>query len=78
MCPLYRMYPFERITHCECPRQKEEGTCLGAPLTVADAAYVFSSSHLSTHEEGETRQQRHYTVLYEHFHLIVHIHQHNL
>lgn len=33
--------------------KKEEGTCLGAALTVADAAYVFSSSQLSTHEEGK-------------------------
>eukprot|EP00064_Thunnus_orientalis_P002969 superscaffoldBa00000233_g2977 len=32
---------------------KEEGTCLGTALTVADAAYVFSSSQLSTPEEGK-------------------------
>ncbi|XP_040916742.1 uncharacterized protein C20orf194 homolog [Toxotes jaculatrix] len=31
----------------------EEGTCLGTPLTVADAAYAFSSSQLSTPEEGK-------------------------
>ncbi|XP_070835102.1 dynein axonemal assembly factor 9 isoform X1 [Chaetodon trifascialis] len=34
-------------------KQKEEGTCLGTALTVADAAYVSSSSQLSTHEEGK-------------------------
>uniref|UniRef100_A0A665VAX7 Uncharacterized protein n=1 Tax=Echeneis naucrates TaxID=173247 RepID=A0A665VAX7_ECHNA len=34
-------------------QQKEEGTCLGTALTVADAAYVFSSSQLSTPEEGK-------------------------
>ncbi|XP_049918064.1 uncharacterized protein C20orf194 homolog [Epinephelus moara] len=33
--------------------KREEGTCLGAALTVADAAYVFSSSQLSTPEEGK-------------------------
>ncbi|XP_054470247.1 uncharacterized protein C20orf194 homolog [Anoplopoma fimbria] len=33
--------------------KKEEGTCLGTALTVADAAYVFSSSQLSTPEEGK-------------------------
>ncbi|XP_062296369.1 uncharacterized protein C20orf194 homolog [Scomber scombrus] len=33
--------------------KKEEGTCLGTPLTVADAAYVFSSGQLSTPEEGK-------------------------
>ncbi|XP_029981871.1 dynein axonemal assembly factor 9 [Sphaeramia orbicularis] len=33
--------------------KKEEGSCLGTALTVADAAYVFSSSHLSTPEEGK-------------------------
>ncbi|XP_075963544.1 dynein axonemal assembly factor 9 [Anarhichas minor] len=33
--------------------KKEEGTCLGSALTVADAAYVFSSSQLSTPEEGK-------------------------
>uniref|UniRef100_A0A4W6C1N2 Dynein axonemal assembly factor 9 n=1 Tax=Lates calcarifer TaxID=8187 RepID=A0A4W6C1N2_LATCA len=32
---------------------KEEGTCLGTALTAADAAYVFSSSQLSTPEEGK-------------------------
>uniref|UniRef100_A0A7N6FDS4 Uncharacterized protein n=1 Tax=Anabas testudineus TaxID=64144 RepID=A0A7N6FDS4_ANATE len=32
---------------------KEEDTCLGTSLTVADAAYVFSSSQLSTPEEGK-------------------------
>uniref|UniRef100_A0A7N6BTG9 Uncharacterized protein n=1 Tax=Anabas testudineus TaxID=64144 RepID=A0A7N6BTG9_ANATE len=31
----------------------EEDTCLGTSLTVADAAYVFSSSQLSTPEEGK-------------------------
>lgn len=36
-----------------CPEQKEESTCLGTALTEADAAYVSSSSHLSTQEEGE-------------------------
>ena len=36
-----------------CFKQKEEGTCLGTPLTVADAAYVFSSGQLSTPEEGK-------------------------
>uniref|UniRef100_A0A4W6C4E3 Dynein axonemal assembly factor 9 n=1 Tax=Lates calcarifer TaxID=8187 RepID=A0A4W6C4E3_LATCA len=30
-----------------------EGTCLGTALTAADAAYVFSSSQLSTPEEGK-------------------------
>ncbi|KAG8013070.1 hypothetical protein GBF38_021272, partial [Nibea albiflora] len=34
-------------------KQKEEATCLGTALTVADAAYVFSSSQLSTPEEGK-------------------------
>ncbi|XP_041810145.1 uncharacterized protein C20orf194 homolog isoform X1 [Chelmon rostratus] len=34
-------------------KQTEEGTCLGTALTVADAAYVSSSSQLSTHEEGK-------------------------
>uniref|UniRef100_A0A7N8YIA7 Dynein axonemal assembly factor 9 n=1 Tax=Mastacembelus armatus TaxID=205130 RepID=A0A7N8YIA7_9TELE len=33
--------------------QREEDTCLGTALTVADAAYVFSSSQLSTPEEGK-------------------------
>ncbi|CAJ1074647.1 uncharacterized protein C20orf194 homolog [Xyrichtys novacula] len=33
--------------------KKEEGTCLGTALTAADAAYVFSSSQLSTPEEGK-------------------------
>uniref|UniRef100_A0A3Q3IIW6 Uncharacterized protein n=1 Tax=Monopterus albus TaxID=43700 RepID=A0A3Q3IIW6_MONAL len=33
--------------------KKEEVTCLGAALTVADVAYVFSSSQLSTPEEGK-------------------------
>ena len=37
-----------------CFLPKEEGTCLGTALTVADAAYVFSSSQLSTPEEGNT------------------------
>lgn len=37
-----------------CFKQREEGTCLGTALTVADAAYVFSSSQLSTPEEGNT------------------------
>ncbi|KAI3367399.1 hypothetical protein L3Q82_026260, partial [Scortum barcoo] len=32
---------------------KEETTCLGTALTVADAAFVFSSSQLSTPEEGK-------------------------
>ncbi|KAF7658190.1 hypothetical protein LDENG_00016420 [Lucifuga dentata] len=34
-------------------KQKEEGTCLGAALTAADAAYLFSSSQMSTPEEGK-------------------------
>uniref|UniRef100_A0A3B4TB41 Dynein axonemal assembly factor 9 n=1 Tax=Seriola dumerili TaxID=41447 RepID=A0A3B4TB41_SERDU len=34
-------------------KQKEDDTCLGTALTVADAAYVFSSSQLSTPEEGK-------------------------
>ncbi|XP_056249050.1 uncharacterized protein C20orf194 homolog [Seriola aureovittata] len=33
--------------------KKEDDTCLGTALTVADAAYVFSSSQLSTPEEGK-------------------------
>ncbi|XP_067335248.1 uncharacterized protein C20orf194 homolog isoform X1 [Channa argus] len=33
--------------------KREEGTCLGTALTLADAAYVFSSSQLSTPEEGK-------------------------
>ncbi|XP_074547735.1 dynein axonemal assembly factor 9 [Halichoeres trimaculatus] len=33
--------------------KEEEGTCLGAALTAADAAYVYSSSQLSTPEEGK-------------------------
>ncbi|XP_059208540.1 uncharacterized protein C20orf194 homolog [Centropristis striata] len=33
--------------------KKEESTCLGTALTVADAGYVFSSSQLSTPEEGK-------------------------
>ncbi|XP_029900030.1 dynein axonemal assembly factor 9 [Myripristis murdjan] len=33
--------------------KKEEATCLGAALTAADAAYVFSNSQLSTPEEGK-------------------------
>lgn len=33
--------------------KKEEGSCLGSALTAADAAYVFSSNHLSTPEEGK-------------------------
>ncbi|XP_041668357.1 uncharacterized protein C20orf194 homolog [Cheilinus undulatus] len=33
--------------------KKEEGTCLGTALTLADAAYSFSSSQLSTPEEGK-------------------------
>ncbi|KAM9842124.1 dynein axonemal assembly factor 9 [Aulostomus maculatus] len=33
--------------------KKGEGTCLGTALTVADAAYVFSNSQLSTPEEGK-------------------------
>ncbi|KAM3594615.1 uncharacterized protein V6R79_010923 [Siganus canaliculatus] len=33
--------------------KKEESTCLGSVLTAADAAYVFSSSQLSTPEEGK-------------------------
>uniref|UniRef100_A0A669CGD2 Dynein axonemal assembly factor 9 n=1 Tax=Oreochromis niloticus TaxID=8128 RepID=A0A669CGD2_ORENI len=31
----------------------DDGTCLGKVLTAADAAYVLSSSHLSTPEEGK-------------------------
>lgn len=37
-----------------CLGQEEAGRCLGAVLTDADAAYVSCSSHLSSHEEGET------------------------
>uniref|UniRef100_A0A3Q1H3J6 Dynein axonemal assembly factor 9 n=1 Tax=Acanthochromis polyacanthus TaxID=80966 RepID=A0A3Q1H3J6_9TELE len=33
--------------------KKEDGTCLGSVLTSADAAYVFSSSQLSTPEKGK-------------------------
>ncbi|KAM4625546.1 dynein axonemal assembly factor 9 [Polymixia lowei] len=33
--------------------KREEGTCLGTALTVADAAYIFSNSQLSTPEEGK-------------------------
>ncbi|XP_028251377.1 dynein axonemal assembly factor 9 [Parambassis ranga] len=33
--------------------KREDGTCLGTVLTAADAAYVFSSSQLSTPEEGK-------------------------
>ncbi|XP_028994932.1 uncharacterized protein C20orf194 homolog [Betta splendens] len=33
--------------------KKEEGTCLGSALTVADAAYLFSTNQLSTPEEGK-------------------------
>lgn len=35
-----------------CLKQKEEGTCLGTALTASEAAYIFSSSQLSTPEEG--------------------------
>ena len=52
------MFPacmFLNLTTCNmCLKQKEEGTCLGTALTVADAAYVFSSGQLSTPEEGDT------------------------
>uniref|UniRef100_A0A3B4ZAT7 Uncharacterized protein n=1 Tax=Stegastes partitus TaxID=144197 RepID=A0A3B4ZAT7_9TELE len=34
--------------------KKEDGTCLGAVLTAADAAFMFSSSQLSTPEEKIT------------------------
>lgn len=40
--------------HSSCVQQNEEATCLGTPLTVADAAYVFCSSQLSTQEEGDS------------------------
>ncbi|XP_028293603.1 dynein axonemal assembly factor 9 isoform X2 [Gouania willdenowi] len=33
--------------------KRENGTCLGTALTAAEAAYVFSSSQLSTPEEGK-------------------------
>ncbi|XP_065153153.1 dynein axonemal assembly factor 9 [Paramisgurnus dabryanus] len=33
--------------------KKEDGTCLGIPLTVKDSAYMFSNSLLSTPEEGK-------------------------
>ncbi|XP_056151860.1 uncharacterized protein C20orf194 homolog isoform X2 [Lampris incognitus] len=33
--------------------KKEEGTCLGAALTIADIAYIYSNSQLSTPEEGK-------------------------
>ncbi|XP_056616452.1 uncharacterized protein C20orf194 homolog [Triplophysa dalaica] len=33
--------------------KKEDGTCLGVPLTVKDSAYMFSNSLLSTPEEGK-------------------------
>uniref|UniRef100_A0A8C5NHD0 Uncharacterized protein n=1 Tax=Gouania willdenowi TaxID=441366 RepID=A0A8C5NHD0_GOUWI len=38
---------------CACVPQRENGTCLGTALTAAEAAYVFSSSQLSTPEEGK-------------------------
>lgn len=41
------------MSYSVCLKQKEEGTCLGTSLTVADTAYVFSSSQLSTPEEGK-------------------------
>lgn len=51
---LYKQYvcACNLITYNVCLKQKEEDTCLGTSLTVADAAYVFSSSQLSTPEEG--------------------------
>lgn len=33
--------------------KEEDGSCLGTALTAADSAYVFSSSNLSTPEEGK-------------------------
>uniref|UniRef100_A0A669DF32 Dynein axonemal assembly factor 9 n=1 Tax=Oreochromis niloticus TaxID=8128 RepID=A0A669DF32_ORENI len=38
---------------CVVLNQDDDGTCLGKVLTAADAAYVLSSSHLSTPEEGK-------------------------
>lgn len=42
---------------CVC-KQKEDGTCLGVPLTVKDSAYMFSNSLLSTPEEGQISAQQ--------------------
>lgn len=52
---LYIQYvcAWDLMTYNVCLKQKEEGTCLGTSLTVADTAYVFSSSQLSTPEEGK-------------------------
>lgn len=59
------------ITCNVCPKQKEESTCLGTALTEADAAFVSSSSHLSTHEEGDALCS---TPPHTHIHHGVHIH----
>lgn len=45
-------------------QQKEEGTCLGSALTVADAAYVFSNNQLSTPEEGNTHMLQNMLVFW--------------
>lgn len=55
------------MTYNVCLKQKEEGTCLGTALTLADAAYVFSSSQLSTPEEGKTHVLQNMGVILQSF-----------
>ncbi|CAN9502622.1 unnamed protein product [Ophioblennius macclurei] len=55
--PRYACWPMESdVQQSEQAQQlskREDDTCLGTVLTVPDAAYVFSSSQLSSPEEGK-------------------------
>lgn len=55
--PRYACWPLEadvkQSEEAQNLTKEEEGSCLGNALTAADAAYVFSSSNLSTSEEGK-------------------------
>ncbi|XP_029972120.1 dynein axonemal assembly factor 9 [Salarias fasciatus] len=55
--PRYACWPMEAdVKQSEQAQQlakREDDTCLGTVLTAADAAYMFSSSQLSTPEEGK-------------------------
>lgn len=55
--PRYACWPLEadvkQSEEAQNLTKNEDGSCLGTALTAADAAYVFSSSNLSTPEEGK-------------------------
>lgn len=53
---------YSRVFDRMCLDPKEEGSCLGAALTQADAAYVCSSSQLSTPEEGNVLVAGHLSI----------------